>query len=648
MAADKNGRPFGKAVFRGIRVVLEAEKDLNLEEWATARNQKKQLELHLIPTVLGGKTHIIHFIDFIDAHLVELVTNFTSRGETSMTETLYITCAGVRDGTTGTEYSAYWRRTYFDNIPANTINYNQIKIKEPTITNINWIDSETKETLKQTTYTENIALTAQIENQEGDTAKITIKKEDGTEFKTGQTELTFEEVIDEQGKVELTTIEIKEQWQDFKTADIDKLIATITHSGTTKKSKPLEIVPPPKVIVDFRPAENYDGEYGFDYMRHEKEKDDKLTYKDILGTNKKVNDADTFSLKDDHYKTITFPWYKDSAGKEIEYLQSWLTIYPEKKLKLSLQLETIENPKELELSFKYDKTLFKLSTETIPAQSKGKKRLKDHLEIECLKEFDTEDQTIKVMYKKRQLGQLNILKNSKANQYKAQVVFVKVTTNLKGAGKGKDGITVGEEAYLKKQLKQALVNLDLVEDKLDLTEKDANGDLLYPDFNTDYTLLNKDKLKILNKHNNTVSADNLVIFMEKEYNKVHPEHKNHYKIFFFGDRGGRKIYEEIKVNGRTTKKDTGKIKGLGGYNSKAIDSRAVVVFSGKTKATVTHETLHAIALKHTFSSSATFTYKKGATLNIMDYSHLEAYGNKKRILTWLWQWKKLWSKLPKE
>jgi len=138
----------------------------------------------------------------------------------------------------------------------------------------------------------------------------------------------------------------------------------------------------------------------------------------------------------------------------------------------------------------------------------------------------------------------------------------------------------------------------------------------------------------------------LVTYLEKIYDARCSEFKDDYKIFFFGDRGGRKIYEKVRVNGRTTMRDTGKVKGLGGY-AKAIDSKAVAVFSSRTKTTVTHETLHAMSLYHSFKSKDTddFTYKKFATLNSMDYSHLKG---KKRILTWLWQWKKLWGKLPKE
>jgi hypothetical protein len=394
-----------------------------------------------------------------------------------------------------------------------------------------------------------------------------------------------------------------------------------------------------KAIVDFRPSKDYDGEYGFDYMR-DTDKKDNLTYKNILGTNrakvggkwidkfkKYTTETKYNSLKDNHYKTITFPWHKDNKGKEIEYIQSWLTIYPKEKVTLSLQIETLENPKDLNLE--YDINLFKLNTTTVPAQSIGKKRLKDHLTVECLKEFD-KPQTIKVMLGSTQFVQLNILPNAKTKRKKAQVVFVKVTTELT-KGKPKTGNTTNktgkpEKEMLERYLKQAYIKLDLAEEVFDITLPDpTTKKLKYPDFNKDYHLIDTrdpKKPKILNKNNNTLGSDSLAEHMENIYNIEMPKYKDYYKIFFFGDRGGR------------MKRDKNII-GLAGH-AKDFNSLCAIMYSGKRKATVTHELLHAMGLKHSFSDSADYGYKKKATQNIMDYS-------KTRKNTWLWQWKKLWT-----
>jgi hypothetical protein len=228
-----------------------------------------------------------------------------------------------------------------------------------------------------------------------------------------------------------------------------------------------------------------------------------------------------------------------------------------------------------------------------------------------------------------QFGQLDILANAKTKRKKAQVVFVKVTTNI---AKRKVGNTTNksgkpEKEMLERYLKQAYIKLELAEEDFDLTLPDPTTNKpQYPNFNKNYTLLDNitdpsNPTKILNKYNNTKGGDSLAVYMEKTYNKAVPKYKDYFKIFFFGERGGRK--------------DGASIKGLAGH-AKGFNSLCAIMYAGKRKATVTHELLHAMGLKHSFDDNAKFGYKKKVTQNIMDYS-------KTRKNTWLWQWKKLWT-----
>ena len=504
---------------------------------------------------------------------------------------------------------------------------------KPSVTKVEWVDKD-KQVITETGYNAKVGLKITLANQNGGTVTAKIKKKDGTKFNDAQTEIRKGQTVSGD-TVYIENIAIDEKWLDFKKVEIDELIATVEHDSSTKDSGNLELIPPPSVVVDFRPNKAYDGEYGFDYMRDKKEKDDKFTYKDILGTNKTVAGANKFtkyptdtkynSLKDNVYKTKTFPWYKDSKGAKIEYIQSWMSIYPGEKQTVSLQLNTIENPKNLDLTLEYDKALFKLSTDTIPAQSVGKKRLDDHIVIECLKGFTT-DQSIKVMYEKRQLGQLKVVKNDKTERKKAEVVFIKVKSEIvsgvKNTGNTNNKSGGTEEDMLKRYLKQAYVKLELDEVTFDLTAVDATTKkAVYPNFNKNYTLLDKTGNKILNKYHNTAGSDNLVEYMEKTLNKTMPKYKDHFKVFFFDDTGGRKD------------KTKGIVK-LAGY-AKAINSQSAIIFKGKRKATMTHELLHCIGLKHSFSNG-TYDFEKKVTENIMDYSS-------KRTHIWMWQWKTLWN-----
>lgn len=212
-------------------------------------------------------------------------------------------------------------------------------------------------------------------------------------------------------------------------------------------------------------------------------------------------------------------------------------------------------------------------------------------------------------------------------------MFVKVITNIKGAGTDITGKTINiqgkpESEMLKRCLKQAYIRLDLTEIDFDLTQMDTKTNKpKYPNFNKDYTLIDRvsnkgqKPIKILNKYNNTAGKNNLAEYMEAIFNTEMPKYKDYYKVFFFGDAGGR--IDKIT-----------KIKKLAGH-AKDFNSLCAVMYVDKRKATVTHELLHAMGLLHSFDDSADYGYKKETTQNIMDYSIT-------RKNTWLWQWKQLW------
>ncbi len=108
-ATDLNNKPISIATFLGIRLCIESRKDLNLAQWAFASNQTKQLELHIYPTILGGRTIILYLSD---CHLINWETIFSAIGNQPMQEILSISAAGVKDSRFMTEYSAYWRKTF--------------------------------------------------------------------------------------------------------------------------------------------------------------------------------------------------------------------------------------------------------------------------------------------------------------------------------------------------------------------------------------------------------------------------------------------------------------------------------------------------------------------------------------------------------
>ncbi len=602
--ADINGRPFQKPIFVGLQLTIETRKDLNLADWSFAPNQKKQLELHIYPVILGGKTRKIHFYD---CHLVNWKNTFSANGSQPMSETLHITSAGIEDSNSATEYSAHWRKTFAESNVAPTI----IEKPTPTITNINWIDPETKEILEETRYTESIALTAQIENQESDSATIAITKEDGTEFEKGKTELSFEESITEDGNIELTALEIKEKWSDFKTADIDKLIAQVTHGSASKKSKPLQIVPPPKVLVNFRTGNGYKGEYGFDWLRMaDTGKKGDVFYKDIIGnytTGSFVqNDAEYVKLG----KKFEMPQHPIKANDK--YVVPVLTLLPNKKATLTLKVE-IEDANAKKIEYKYDNNYFKLDKTEVSHKTIGKKELADNLTIECIKEFAS-DQFIEVEADGKFAGKLKVLANDKAHRYKADVLFVNVWTDIISSGTPNKPALSNRDDELKKYMAQALAKPSFDTVALDLSS-DAT-------FNTNFSSAGS-----ISNGSSDAIQDHMNTALYAKYDPLGKDYRKHYKIYFINESAGG-LY--------------GRSYGIPSTN------RSVAVYSvGFNDSTLAHETFHAMGLYHSFSDSGAFTFEKNKTDNIMDYSDI-ATPPVPVISTWQWQWTELWKNLDKE
>ena len=266
--SNTNGFSSGKTRQTGITCIIEAIRQEHFEEWAFADFMKKYVEIHIEHTSIGhGKSRILKCHD---TFLLEFNTQFSSTTEEPMTFAMHMKSGAIEASWSTAKHVEKWSRIPIQAEPSS------IEQPTPQITSLKWINSDTQEDdITEIGYSESVSLIATIENDQGGTATISIEKEDGTEFENGQTQLSFIETIQD-GIIELSPIEIKEQWEEFKTNDIDKLIAKVTYGEVTKTSNPLTIIPIPKVLVSFRPNDNWKGEFGFDWIR----KDDTSLFKD--------------------------------------------------------------------------------------------------------------------------------------------------------------------------------------------------------------------------------------------------------------------------------------------------------------------------------------------------------------------------------
>ncbi len=459
----------------------------------------------------------------------------------------------------------------------------------------------------------------------------------------------------------------------------EKIGVTYGNPGT---SPSMQI--PAKCIVHFRPKKGWLGEdFGFDWMRlgdtnlitgsgavfgdSRYETIVAKQYSDTAFTVMETDpnqyngkfkpDSALFSSLKNVYAKQTIPWRTavNSAGATIaeDYFCSWLSLFPKEiknaagnnvpsgfsntKATLSLIIDIEEEPDLLRFE---DNENFLITPKEISVSGKGKGKhgFTDHITIECLKEFAT-DQTITINTVKKPVapqtqetlavaGKLKVWANHTTRRKKAKIVLIEVRTKptVKGSA-------TGQKELFERYLKQALIEVDVQTVTVDVSSD--------PKFGTGGAYVNGSQIaayyipSTLAPAGFQVLETYLYAKLKAQLKAANPADENkfdtYFKAFYMGDNGG---YADA----------AGNINGLNGYAS----GRNVVLFPSKNDQTAAHEFLHSFNLPHTFTnkeadSDALFTYEFKKTENLLDYSH---HIPEVRYSLWKWQWEKANGSVP--
>ncbi len=517
----------------------------------------------------------------------------------------------------------------------------------PEITSIQWVNTDTEEqNIKSISYKENASLIAKIENPEGSTATITIEKEDGTEFSNGEKVLNFNESINEEGIIELTQIEIKEQWEEFKTSDMDKLVAKVSHSSATKKSSSLQLKPNPQVIVNFRPHNKWKGEFGFDWLRtgdtslfgdNDYETIVSKQYSDAAFTKleKDGNKSDghfkkapkLFEKLKNTYNHFIFPWSSPNTSTTSnydDYYMPWLSLLKDKEAKFELIVDIKQEADfiEFEANKNFQFTPSKIDIKGLKGiQKKDSKGKVFEITIKCLKEFENDEEIIinsyhlDVMGQPKKLvlaGKIKAWANDAKKQKEKEVVFVQIKTPAIFNKKENTANALSEKTRIGNYLNQAFIKLH------------PNSKIITLDLTNDKGF-NKFISGTSIDYKNSLDKEFLDDFIKKKLKKdFKGVYNNYFEAFYFAEKGG--------AAGNTS-----------GYSLPNADF--VVVFSSANDQTASHEFLHAFNLAHSFSNveadkNAEYTYQYKQTDNLLDYSHHVSGHKNSRTSLWYWQWVK--------
>ena len=406
-------------------------------------------------------------------------------------------------------------------------------------------------------------------------------------------------------------------------------------------------------IVHFRPLPEWDGEFGFDWLRDDptivkvkrKKKDGKEEIKEEVEppyceTIESFFDKSRFSEevaagnsdKNEAYNKLKKEYVKLTLSTGEEYYVPWLTLLPGKKAVLQLVYQG-DTDTDMDILLEYKDnyigiTPYKKKNAIKSLKDAAGKKIKT-IEITAIGTFNS-IQEIKVytslMGEKVLIGQLFVLPNDKIRTIsKVKLIGVKTEKKeVKFPQKQKDA--------LERILSQAFLRVDCEDLSCTLKEEDIFSSYMT---SSGIVIAGEEFLKNLKEKYLESTKDDgsiLVFLVDKEATDVLTQ-KEEVTGFTLFEREGHPKYPKDKV--------------AASYEH----SRTSVVFVENSEYTLAHEFLHCLGLGHIHRDfggngllykKQRFIFGRGANVtNIMGYSSI-----KKGIL-WSWQWRLLSSYLNK-
>lgn len=401
-------------------------------------------------------------------------------------------------------------------------------------------------------------------------------------------------------------------------------IATITLHATGKKIS-AELKPNGLGVIHFRPHANYQGEFGFDWVRDEI---DPTPYNGIVGKyiskrdkkSKKVEKV--FEPNEKNYKDLLkeYKTFKHPINTNDDYYIPYLTLLPNAEAKFTLHLDIKSYINEYH--FKYDDTLFELSKTDLSEKEAGK--YQTDFSIKCIKEF-SKNQYVSIEGDGKLIGRIMVLANH--IQKKIKVVFTEVLlhkdcyefTDSSFQNKIKNGLNnILKQFYMEADVKfEAPLNnyLSKIQD-IELKKFIRLNKYLKSEYKNEY--FNREDFGILFN------------YIDKLFRKIKhfDVYKDYYKIFCF-KREAKKKRNGIFIHTLGVAEDKSDICFI--FDDFKTDDE-----------TIAHELLHCLGLDHTFENSSPYTFRKYHTDNVMDYvGEGEEKCFEKTNTSSFWQWKKI-------
>lgn len=398
--------------------------------------------------------------------------------------------------------------------------------------------------------------------------------------------------------------------------------------------------------VSFRRDKDYDGSFGFDWLRVGDTGEIGCDwYRDSMYN---VSSYDNMVLSEYNYFTQKWKEKESSYKATSRYIIPWVTLMKGHTAVFRIKMEVNKPSGILDVKVVGNGAALSVNLSKIEAEKTGSYYYTSLLEVKCNSEF-SEQTAIEVHAKDELVGKMIFIPNIRSYHLDIAIVTVKTKT-LQGQTineKPNDEVLEG----IKRLLQQAYIvphfsfyQLDLshpvecepIEGGKRIIEIEKITGKKIDDFNINDDL-SESLFNILWRNTNGIYTaraygmnffDSIHDFLNKklyhDYEVEKKELESRFKIYFFGE----KLFTGTDVAGVARPK------------AKA----ACISKAGYIETTVTHELLHLLSLEHPFVEGSKYLFKKSSTENLMDYDEDENDIDDRKSL-WYWQIKQIWNQL---
>lgn len=424
--------------------------------------------------------------------------------------------------------------------------------------------------------------------------------------------------------------------------------------GEFKEKKfPKNVIKPdekrtPECTVYFRRNKDYDGSFGFDWLR--------VGDTEEVGCKWYRNSMYDISSYDNmvasEYKCFIQNWREknDAYKATSHYIIPWVTLMKEHIATFRIKMEVNKPSGILDVKvIGNGADALSVNLKKIEAEKTGDYYYNSLLEVKCNSDFSGQT-AIEVRAKDELVGKMIFIPNNKSYHLDIAIVTVKTKTLQGQIIFKKPSGKILEE--IKKLLQQAFIIPHFKFYDLDLSQlaecKDISRDVKevveierilgreiapfrikkdidYPLFNI---LWDNGNAIYTNKNYGTKYFGSIHEYLNKklyyDYKAEKQVLESIFKIYFFNET----IFSGTYVAG-VARPET---------------KSACISDTGYKATTITHELLHLLSLEHPFVEGSKYLFKKSSTENLMDYDEDENSIDDRKSL-WYWQIRQIWKQL---